>query len=88
MGGFSATSSHRLNVCSWMPAFNTPRICPSEAGALAAKTGDESPIIKGRLCAVDAYASEKPVTVRGLAYVMAGHVRHHLASLRDRYAIP
>lgn len=30
---------------------------------------------------------DKPITVRALAYVMAGHVRHHLAILRDRYAI-
>ena len=29
----------------------------------------------------------KPITVRALAYVMAGHVRHHLAILRDRYGI-
>jgi hypothetical protein len=29
----------------------------------------------------------KPITVRGLAYVMAGHVRHHLGILRDRYGI-
>jgi hypothetical protein len=29
----------------------------------------------------------KPITVRALAYVMAGHVRHHLGILRDRYGI-
>jgi hypothetical protein len=29
----------------------------------------------------------QPITVRALAYVMAGHVRHHLSILRDRYAI-
>ena len=29
----------------------------------------------------------QPITVRALAYVMAGHVRHHLNVLRDRYAI-
>jgi hypothetical protein len=29
----------------------------------------------------------QPITVRALAYVMAGHVRHHLAILRDRYGI-
>jgi hypothetical protein len=28
-----------------------------------------------------------PITVRALAYVMAGHVRHHLQVLRDRYGI-
>jgi hypothetical protein len=31
-------------------------------------------------------ASGKPVSVRALAYVMAGHVRHHLQILRTRYA--
>jgi DinB family protein len=31
--------------------------------------------------------SNQPITVRALAFVMAGHVRHHLAILRDRYAI-
>ena len=32
-------------------------------------------------------ASGKPVTVRALAYVMAGHPRHHLAILRERYGL-
>jgi len=32
-------------------------------------------------------ASNKPVSVRALAYVMAGHPRHHAAILRDRYGI-
>jgi DinB superfamily len=31
-------------------------------------------------------ASGKPVSVRALAYVMAGHVRHHLHILNTRYA--
>ena len=30
---------------------------------------------------------DKPITVRALAYVMAGHVRHHLGILRDRYGV-
>jgi hypothetical protein len=30
-------------------------------------------------------ASGYPMTVRGLGYVIAGHVAHHLAILRDRY---
>ncbi len=33
-------------------------------------------------------ASGKPISVRALAFVMAGHVAHHLAILRDRYEIP
>ncbi len=32
-------------------------------------------------------ASGNPVTVRALAYMMAGHARHHLGVLRDRYAV-
>ena len=30
-------------------------------------------------------ASDSPVSVRALAYIMAGHVRHHLRILRERY---
>ncbi|HEY0457832.1 MAG TPA: DinB family protein [Pyrinomonadaceae bacterium] len=30
-------------------------------------------------------ASENPVSVRALAYIMAGHVRHHLKILNERY---
>jgi hypothetical protein len=32
-------------------------------------------------------ASNARVTVRALAYVMAGHVRHHLGVLRERYGV-
>jgi len=31
-------------------------------------------------------ASNHPITVRALAYVIAGHVAHHLTVLRERYA--
>jgi DinB family protein len=30
-------------------------------------------------------ASDKPFTVRALAYIIAGHVTHHVTVLRDRY---
>jgi hypothetical protein len=30
-------------------------------------------------------ASDQPISVRALAYVMAGHVRHHLETLEARY---
>jgi hypothetical protein len=30
-------------------------------------------------------ASENEVSVRGLAYIMAGHVRHHMGVLKSRY---
>jgi hypothetical protein len=32
-------------------------------------------------------ANGHAVTVRALAFIMAGHVRHHLGMLRDRYGI-
>jgi hypothetical protein len=32
-------------------------------------------------------ANSKPVSVRALAYIMAGHLRHHLGILRERYGV-
>jgi hypothetical protein len=32
-------------------------------------------------------ANDKPVSARAIAYIMAGHVRHHVAILRERYGI-
>ena len=32
-------------------------------------------------------ASKGPISVRALAFVMAGHVRHHVGILKDRYGI-
>lgn len=32
-------------------------------------------------------ANGKSVSVRAIAYIMAGHVRHHFAILRERYAV-
>jgi len=32
-------------------------------------------------------ANDQPVTVRALAYSIVGHERHHLAILRERYAV-
>jgi hypothetical protein len=32
-------------------------------------------------------ASDNPVSVRALAFVMAGHVRHHMGVLRERYGL-
>ena len=32
-------------------------------------------------------ASENPVSVRALAYIIAGHIRHHLKILNERYLI-
>jgi DinB superfamily len=33
-------------------------------------------------------ASDNPFTVRAIAYIIAGHLIHHLATLRARYDIP
>jgi hypothetical protein len=32
-------------------------------------------------------ANNNPISVRALAYIMGGHVRHHLNGLRDNYGI-
>ena len=32
-------------------------------------------------------ASDSPVTVRALLYIIAGHELHHLAILRERYGV-
>lgn len=32
-------------------------------------------------------ANEKPVSVRALTYIMAGHVEHHLGILNERYLV-
>jgi hypothetical protein len=32
-------------------------------------------------------AYDRPVTVRALAWIMAGHVRHHLKVLQERYGV-
>jgi hypothetical protein len=32
-------------------------------------------------------ANGVPVSTRALAWIMAGHVRHHLAVLNDRYGV-
>jgi hypothetical protein len=32
-------------------------------------------------------ANDNPITVRALAYVLAGHMRHHLGILRERYGV-
>jgi hypothetical protein len=32
-------------------------------------------------------ASEKPVSVRALVYIMAGHVEHHVRILKERYLV-
>ena len=37
--------------------------------------------------ALSGIASDKEVSVRGLAYITAGHTRHHLQILRERYGV-
>jgi hypothetical protein len=36
---------------------------------------------------LEGVANGVKVTVRALAYIMAGHARHHLAVLRERYGV-
>ena len=36
---------------------------------------------------ISGIANRNPISVRALAYVMAGHVRHHLDILRDAYGL-
>jgi uncharacterized damage-inducible protein DinB len=36
-------------------------------------------------CQRQGIASDKPISVRALAFLIAGHTAHHLAVLRDRY---
>ena len=33
-------------------------------------------------------ANNYPISVRALAFIMAGHVEHHVAILRERYGLP
>ena len=33
-------------------------------------------------------ANAQPVTTRAIAYILAGHARHHLHVLQERYAVP
>jgi hypothetical protein len=32
-------------------------------------------------------ANGNPISARAIAYIMAGHLRHHIAILRERYEI-
>lgn len=34
------------------------------------------------------FADDKPVSVRALAYIIAGHERHHVNLLKTRYGVP
>ncbi|MGH9336370.1 MAG: DinB family protein, partial [Vicinamibacteria bacterium] len=43
--------------------------------------------LDGSKWALRGTANNNPVSVRALAYVMAGHIRHHLAVLQERYSI-
>jgi hypothetical protein len=43
--------------------------------------------LPAEVCRREGTAGGHPVTVRALAYIAAGHVAHHLVSLRERYAV-
>ena len=81
-----------------LPSFDENRYVPAmEAGRLAlADLVDEWGQVRRASLALfrhlpaDAWerrgpASGQPVSVRALAYVIAGHVRHHLGVLEERY---
>jgi hypothetical protein len=69
------------------PASASGRELAAEFGAVR-----ESNLIFLRRLAPDAWrlvgnANGSPVSTRALAWIMAGHVRHHLAVLRERYGV-
>ncbi len=49
--------------------------------------GGIDPRLEPRECERAGTASGKPITVRALAWVMAGHPRHHVEILRERYGV-
>jgi hypothetical protein len=73
--GFKGADSDRVSWASHLDEFNAIRLAT---------------LAFFRNLPADAWlrsgvASDSPVTVRALAYIVAGHVSHHLAILRERY---
>ena len=44
-------------------------------------------VLRPEQWAASGVANGTTISVRALAYVMVGHVRHHLAILRERYDV-
>lgn len=73
--GFKGADSDRVSWASHLDEFNAIRLAT---------------LAFFRNLPADAWlrsgvASSSPVTVRALAYIVAGHVSHHLVILRERY---
>jgi hypothetical protein len=73
--GFKAADSDRFSWASHVAEFQAIR---QSTLAFFRNLPDEAWSRSG-------IASDSPVTVRALAYIVAGHVSHHLAILRERY---
>jgi hypothetical protein len=73
--GFKAAESDKV---SWRSHVDEFRAIRSATLALFRNLPEEAWLHSG-------IASDNPVTVRALAYIVAGHVSHHLAILRERY---
>jgi hypothetical protein len=58
-----------------------------EFGAVRAATVNLFRHLPGEAWERSGVASGNPFTVRALAFIIAGHVEHHLAVLRERYGI-
>jgi hypothetical protein len=63
---------------SWRSLLDEFRVIRASSAALLESLPDDAWARTG-------VASGYPVSVRGLAYILAGHVAHHLAILRERY---
>ena len=73
--GFKAAESDKVSWANHVDEFNAIR---SATLAFFRNLPDDAWLRSG-------IASDSPVTVRALAYIVAGHVSHHLAILRERY---
>jgi hypothetical protein len=73
----------------WTPAAGHDRCALADLASEFAQLRAANVLMLSRLTPEDwerrGTASGALVTVRALAYIMAGHVRHHLAVLRERY---
>jgi DinB superfamily len=75
----------------YVAAFDADSLPPAELAAEFVAVRDANLAFLRRLREPDwarvGTASGKPVSVRALAWIMAGHPRHHLAVLRERYGV-
>lgn len=67
----------RRSLSSLLAEFRAVRL---STAALVEGLGDDCWVLRGE-------ASSKPVSARALAYIIVGHVAHHLGVLRERYGL-